>query len=58
MKETLLYHELRRKENPTLVEKLFVEQYRKIGSVSEILVEESKMKYEPSDALNLIRETL
>lgn len=56
--KAIMYQQVRKKEKKTEIETLFLQMVRQIGSISEILVEESKRRYEPEEALELIRKTL
>ena len=58
MTENELYNTLRKKDNPTDIERFFIEYFRKLGNITEILVQESKTLYKPEVALLKIRELL
>lgn len=55
MKEYELFYKLRHKEDKTQEEELLLKYHRLLTTISEVLVDESKLHINKEDALNKIR---
>lgn len=56
MKEYKLFYNLRHKENKTQEDKLLLKYRELLGTISEVLVDESKCHLTQEEALNKIRK--